>query len=48
MKKRKKCKYCGEDVVAPHNYDYHFGCDAAALAKEILKIDVEEIKLKEK
>jgi hypothetical protein len=26
----KTCKYCGDEVIAPHDLDYHFSCEALA------------------
>jgi len=34
VKEYKDCKYCGEKVIAPHEYDYHFSCQALEITKE--------------
>jgi hypothetical protein len=26
-KPHKTCKYCGDEVIAPHDLDYHFSCE---------------------
>lgn len=36
-KEYKICKYCGLEVIAPHDYDFHFVCRALVIEKELEK-----------